>query len=176
MSQTASDTNRVFRFNLKFMLLVVVVVAVLLAVGTKIYDWYYAAPTVPLADAVASFNAKYGNEGVGRLEPPLSEAEIIASIRSQLPRLQASDQVKSAYAEIVRKKRIPQGASLHAMPGYSLGNGNHFTVWWINLDVPIGKNSGYGLRIRENNSPTAKPEGEPKLNQPSFNWLPTTSP
>jgi hypothetical protein len=170
-----SDTNRRFRFNLKSMLLAMVALAVLLTLGAKIYEWYYAGPTLPLADAVASFNAQYTNDPIGKFEPPLTETEIIASIRSQLPGLQASDQVKSVYAEIVRKKRVPQGASLNSMPGYDLGNGQSYTVWWINLDVPTGKNSGYGLRIRENNSPGAKPEGEPKLNRPSFNWLPTTS-
>jgi hypothetical protein len=49
------------------------------------------------------------------------------------------------------------------MNGYQIATGKTFTVWWINLDVRIGKDSGYGLRIRENNNPAAKPRDEGKL-------------
>jgi hypothetical protein len=61
------------------------------------------------------------------------------------------------------------------MPGWVLSDGTHYTVWWINLDVPTGKNSGYGLRIRENNAPIAKPKDEPNLERNNVTWIPATS-
>jgi hypothetical protein len=134
-----------------------------LTTGPIVYKWYFAVPTIPLADAVATFNARHKDDPVGQFEPPITEAEVITSIRTQLPNLLASKTVKSIYSDILRTSRIPHDASFHAISGWELRDGNRYTVWWINLDVRTGKDSGYGLRIRENNAPVAKPKDEPKL-------------
>ncbi|HEX2475192.1 MAG TPA: hypothetical protein VHK01_10615 [Lacipirellulaceae bacterium] len=160
---------------MKVLLLAVMVFAIVLTAGMSLYKWYFAVPTIPLADAVRAFNTRYAEDPVGKYEPPVTEAEVIAAIRAQLPTLQASQQVIAAYSNIARIRRIPQDASLHAITGWELKDGTEFTVWWINLDVTTGKNSGYGLRIRENNAPIAKPKDEPKLELSNRMWIPKSS-
>jgi len=155
--------ERRFRFGVKDLLLAVMVFAIVLTAGMSLYKWYFAVPTIPLVDAVGAFNSRYADDPIGKYEPLLTEAEIIAAIRTKLPTLSASKQVIAAYSKIAVTGRIPQDASLHAIPRFQLKDGTEFTVWWINLDVTTGKNSGYALRIRENNSPIAKPKDEPKL-------------
>jgi len=162
----STSTSRGVRFNLRSVLALFALLALLLVCGKWLYEWYYATPTVPLADFVATFNAAYAHDDVGQFEPALTEAEVLTAIRVQLANLQASDQVKSIYARILRTQRVPQNASLDAMTRYSHSNASHFTVWWINLEVKTGANRGYGLRIRENNSPVAKPKGEKPLTAP----------
>jgi len=168
----ATSLKRRFRFRVRAFLYIVALIALLLAFAPRIYEWYYAVPTIPLADLVASFNAQYGAEPVGKYEPPVTEAEIVAAIKQQLPSLPAAPRTAAIYSSIVQSKRAPQDARLYAMSGFQLKDGTEYTVWWINLDVVTGKNSGFGLRIRENNAPVAKPKGEPKLKLPAANRLP----
>jgi len=158
-----------FRFGLRSLFYAILVLAILLTLGLKINDWYH---TVPLADEVVFFNVRSSDNSVGKNEPPITEAEIVASIRAQLPNLSANSEIKAIYANIVRTKRLPYDASLNAIPGWVVKDGTSYTVWWINLDVRTGGNSGYGLRIRENNQPAAKPLDEPKLNRKNMSWIP----
>jgi hypothetical protein len=155
------------RFSVKVMLCIVALFALLLTIGPRIYNWYHTAPTIPLANAISSFNAQYGDDPVGRYEPPLTEAEILASIRAQLPSLASHKKVQALYSDVIRSRRIPDGTRLYAGSSFQLRDGSTRTVWWITLHVP-----GYGLRIRENNAPVAKPEDEPKLEIPNLNWMP----
>jgi hypothetical protein len=82
---------------------------------------------------------------------------------------------RAIYSRIVQTRRVPQDARLYAMNGWVLKDGTHYTVWWVNIDVVTGKNAGFGLRIKENNAPVAKPKGEPKLELPDKSWLPKPS-
>lgn len=167
MPDIASPRISWFRFKLRSLLYAVVVLALLLSFGTIVFEWYFAVPTFLLADEVAAFNSRAMGDPVGQYEPRITDAEIVAVIQAQLPNLLASKEVKTIYSDIVRTRRIPQGSHLHSMPGWTLATGQHYTVWWINLSVP-----GYGLRIRENNRPIAKPENEPVLEFNDKSWIP----
>lgn len=140
------------RFGLRLLFSAIAMIALLTWGTLKLHDWY---TSVPMGDAVATFNARAADDPVGKREPLLTEDEIFASIESQLPSLDASEQVRAIYARIARTKRLPPGAALNSIPGFSPASGEHRTVWWINLEVMTGKNSGYGLRIRETNNPAA---------------------
>jgi hypothetical protein len=121
------------RFNLRSLFYVTAVLALLLAFGPKVYDWYYLTQAIPLADVVASFNRRAADHRIGQREPPVTESEMVTSISSQLPNLRANNEVKSIYSDIVRSRRVPQDASLNSIPGWELQDGTHYTVWWINL-------------------------------------------
>jgi hypothetical protein len=140
------------QFGLRSLFFTIAVVALLVWSAQKLHDCYFS---MPLAEAVASFNARAGDDPVGKLEPPITEDEVVASIHSQLPTLNATSQVKAIYNRIARIRRLPKGAALDPIPGYATASGKHYTVWWINLNVMTSKNSGYGLRIRETNNPAA---------------------
>lgn len=161
-----------FRYSIRSLLYITAALALLLTFGPRIYEWWFAVPPVPLADAVVSFNTRSVRDPVGRYEPSITEAEIVASIRAQLPTLPASNEVKGIYSDIVRTKLLPHGASLQSMRGWELKDRTFYTVWWINLDIPTGKTAGFSLRIRENNQPIAKPKDEPKLDRRNLSWNP----
>jgi hypothetical protein len=152
MGQEGVNRKLRLRFGLRSLFAATAIVAVAVWSALQIYDWYYS---VPLADAVASFNNRAADDPVGKLEPKLTEDEIVASIQSQLPVLDANHRTKAIYRQIVRNKRLPRSATLDSMPGYSPTVGKQYTVWWINLSVVTDENAGFGLRIRETNNPAA---------------------
>lgn len=172
MTSPASTHRRRLRFGVKSLFYAVALLAVLLVFGPRAYQWYCDPPRVPLADAVAAFNVRYADDAVGQYEPPLTEAEMMASIHAQLPHLSARDAVKAIFSEIASTGLLPHDASLSATSGWTLKDGTNYTVWWINLDVQTGEDTGFGLRIRENNEPVAKPKNEPKLNLKNKFWIP----
>jgi hypothetical protein len=146
-----NSSRRRLQFGLRFLFFSVAAVALLVWGARRFYDWY---TSVPLADAVATFNAEAQADPVGQLEPPLTEHEVVAAIQSQLPTLDASRKVKSIYREIIRTRRVPHRGSLEAMPGFGSGPTQKM-VWWINLDVMTSERTGYGLRIRGADDPVA---------------------
>jgi hypothetical protein len=143
--------RRWYQFGLETLFVVIAIAAVALWGGSEFLDWYYY---VPLSNQIASFNSRAMISPVGRHEPPLTEDEVINSIRSHLPGLDASEQVKGILRHIAKTHRLPQGATLSGIPGCSNQNGI-YTVWWINLEFMTSATSGYGLRIRETNNPVA---------------------
>lgn len=134
------------------MLLVVLVVALMLWAGPEIYQ---RVTSIPLIDAIANFNARAQSSSVGKYEPPLTENEVIAAIQAQLPTLEASPRVKSIYQKIANTRRLPRGGTFNDIPAYQPRSGPQQIVWWINLEVMTGKNTGYGLRIRNTDDPVA---------------------
>jgi len=148
--QSQTNDSRL-RFRLRTLIPTVAVVAFMIVSGRNLYDWY---SSTPLADTVASFNAQTRHDSVGKHEPAITEEEIVAAVDSQLPKLDATDQVKKIYARIARSRRLPRDAHWDSTTGYRSG-GQRYTVWWINLNVMAGPKSGYGLRIRETDNPIA---------------------
>lgn len=171
MRETSQQT-RISGFGLGFpeLLIAFVLLALLLPCGSWMYNRYFSIPKVPLADAMAAFNAQARRHPVGRHEPRLSEAEVVAAIRSQVSAIPASSDVKAIYSEIARTKQLPKDASLEPIAGWTVKGGRDYTVWWINLNISVGENRGFGLRIRENNQPAAKPADEPNLERKSFSY------
>src|SRR5687767_5474663 len=107
------------RFNLRLLFLAIALIALLTWGAVTLREWYVS---IPLADAVASFNANAAHDPVGRLEPPLTEDEIVAAVNAQLPTLADADsQVKAIYRRIARTGRLPRSALLDPIPGFSDG-------------------------------------------------------
>jgi len=156
MAENQLISKRHVRFSMRTLLLMVLVLAALLWCVPEAFERYRS---VPIADAIVIFNTRAQNSSVGRYEPPLTEREVIAAIMAQLPALKASSQVNSIYQKIASTRRLPEGAGFYEIPGFQPRNGPQQVVWWINLDVSTGKNSGYGLRIRETNDPVAARNG-----------------
>jgi hypothetical protein len=150
MAENQVTSKRRMRFSMRALLLVVLVLAITLWAGLEIVERYNS---FPLSDAIDNFNTSAQGNIVGKYEPPLTESEVITSIKSQLPTLESSEQVKSIYRRIVNTRRLPKGADFHAIPAFQPRNGPQQIVWWINLEVSTGKNTGYGLRIRETDDP-----------------------
>ena len=156
MTDQQQERDYGLRFGISTLLLAVALVAILM--GHSLYEWY---TSTPLSDSVAAFNATASDHPVGRHEPPITEKEIVSAIRSQLPTLRASDQVKAIYTRIAQTRRLPRGASLSSIDGYSPSSGEDYTVWWINLSVVTGPQFQFSLRIRANDNPVAADKSKP---------------
>jgi hypothetical protein len=146
------------RFGLGRMLLAVATAAVILGGSTLLYRWWTAKPTIPLANAVAQFNQFATSNRVGTLEPPLTDAEVISSIQIQLSEIpgtlgKGTFDIHDIFERIAKTQRLPRDARLYAISDYQSADAPPRPVWWINLDVPLGNDVGYKLRIRETNDP-----------------------
>ncbi len=118
------------------LLLAALVFAVLFAAAGLEYRRQQQAKYMPLTDALAAFNASAVEDSVGRLEPPLTEAEVLAAIRRQLPTLMSSPdrEAHPIYLRIAETKMVPRTASFRLMSSYTKGEVTT-AVWWVNLNV-----------------------------------------
>jgi hypothetical protein len=103
-----------------------------------------------LADAVKTFNTEAMKDPIGVNEPPLTEVEVVASIRGwdreQIP---VTDEVYELFRKITETRQLPKDARLTFTTGWDGHNGYHFNVWWVDLTIPIGDKGGYTFRIRD---------------------------
>lgn len=140
------------------MFVVVLMVAVLCWIGLELSK-RQLAQYVPLRDAIASLNTDASDDPVGRLEPRLTEEEVVAAISRQLPKLIQFEDVQAIYERIADTRTIPNTAYFNSMNSYRRAGVTN-PVWWVNLQIEIDPVSGYGfgLRVRENNAPKAAVE------------------
>ena len=105
-----------------------------------------------LADAVKTFNEKALRSRIGKVQPPLTEDEVIAAIlgwKNEQPK------ASKAYYDVIQKvahtRTLPPNANLSFFASYSDGKGYHFDVWWIDISIEkkVDRFEGYGYRLRE---------------------------
>jgi len=109
-----------------------------------------AAEDIPLAKAVREFNEKAKANATGKDQPPLTTDEVVASIRGWIrERISATDEVYGAYQKIADSGMLPPGAYLSYTTGWKGFNGYDFDLWWVDLTISTGKNSGYTFRLRD---------------------------
>ena len=92
------------RFQIHTLLLVVTLVAVIMAATPPLYDWLTNPPSIPLSQVVKIFNESKANQTT---QIALTETEVIASIKNQLPTLVVGERVKKILRRIVKKRRVP---------------------------------------------------------------------
>jgi hypothetical protein len=114
-----------------------------------------------LADAVKAFNALATKNDIGKDQPALTEAEVVAAIRgwirNQTP--PATDEVYEAFQKIAETGQLPKGAKFSYTTGWIGYRGYDFDVWWVDLSIMTGEDKGYTYRIRDrkiNSRPTPK--------------------
>ena len=146
------------RSEIATLIVAVAIFVVVIVAGREPYEWY---TSIPLDETVAAFNSMANKHPVGKHEPPITEDEIVDAIESQLPNLDASDQIQAIYKRIARTRRLPRGTQLSTVSSFVPSQGENYTVWWVNLVVMTGPQSGYGMRIRETNSPIAAAPSHP---------------
>ncbi len=149
--------RRRYQFSIKSLLVTFIPVALLAAVVGWLLDvrnerQYHTS----LQIAVHGFNREALHDPVGRNQPPLTQAEVISVIQDSLPRLRA--EVRTVYERIAHSGYLPEGARLYPITKFTTNPGGSRRVWWVNLDVSLGGGFGYGMRIRENNNPSASSE------------------
>src|SRR4051794_11582765 len=77
-------------------------------------------PPTSLADAVKAFNAEAATDPIGKDQSPLTEDEVIASIRGWIRKEHPiSDEDYKVFQEIAEKRQFPEGAYLRRFTGWS---------------------------------------------------------
>ena len=103
-----------------------------------------------LADAVKEFNQGAQKDATGKDQPDLTEDEVVAAIRGWIrQQVPATDEVYKVYQTIADTKKLPEGATLEFTTKWSGFNNYEFDVWWIDLTIKTGADTGYTFRIRD---------------------------
>ena len=103
-----------------------------------------------LADAVEEFNQRAQQDATGKDQPALTVDEVVAAIRGWIrERVPATDEVYRVYQTIADTKKLPDGATITFTTKWSGFNNHEFDVWWIDLTIKTGANTGYTFRIRD---------------------------
>ena len=133
---------------------------------------------IPLKDAVEKFNQKAKEDRIGKTQPPLTVAEVLAAIRisrGDLARYTIPDEAKDEYLEIENELSIEELDNIKSTNslGYFEIKGEvyAFDVWWIDLrikrhEIADGfgrKPSHFNVRIRENTISSRKLTPEESL-------------
>jgi len=133
----------------------------LFAVGTICAnaEWPSRKPrVVALSHAVEQFNRKASRHSLGRLQPPLTEEEVVAAIRLNDWREGMDPDVKAILEDIAKTRILPTGVILLGTePSGRVTGGHEYSFWTITLfvrcwklglDKPSLKNKGEGVLIR----------------------------
>ena len=112
----------------------------------------------PLAQAILSFNQRAGMNPIGRMQPPLTEKEVIAAIRGWMrENTPADERTYQVFQKVAQTGIVPAGMSFDFTTAWRDVNGHDISVWWVDFradysrmnapDVPAGS-GGYVYRIR----------------------------
>jgi hypothetical protein len=106
--------------------------------------------TKTLAEAVKEFNQRAQKDAIGKDQPALTEDEVIAAIRGWIRKEgpPATDEVYKIYQTIADTRKLPEGAELSFIKRW-LRKQYSFDVWWVDLEIRTGPNTGYTFRIRD---------------------------
>ena len=146
MNEAKTYRSRYSQFGLRTLFALLTTIAILIVVSIKIYDWY---TSVPISVALSNFNSANASGLLEANQSILTESELVTAIDTQIPELDASEQVKSIYNRIAKSRRIPRGANLDLFPVIDSNTDKKPRLWCINLEIRMGPQSGYALRIRE---------------------------
>lgn len=130
-----------------------------------------ALEAITLSDAVREFNKQHGNHPVGKTQPPLTEDEVIASIRWALrERVSLSEADLHELKKIVADRRLTKGWQFEVMTDFELIDGQHLRAWSIRLSLlrPDEKGCSHSIRHRwltllENGRPVELPSNDYSL-------------
>lgn len=134
------------RFQLRTLLWSVAVIAVLLFAISQFITWH---GSTPLREAVIAFNARARSDPIGMDKPPLTEGEIVRALVSQLPNLDADNQVKATYGRIAKSRRLTRNAALESVTVATSADGKYvIEMWGIYLRIDTNDDEDHRLRIR----------------------------
>ena len=123
--------------------------AVLLLIGHPLVGGAKAREAT-LAEAVKEFNERAQKNPTGMTQPVLTEDEAVAAIRGWIrEQAPATDDVYKSYQVIADTKQLPEGATLTFTTTWSPFNGQELDVWWVNVNLKTGPNTGFTFRLRD---------------------------
>ncbi len=110
-------------------------------------------PPHNLVEAIRMFNTQAAREALGKMQPPLTEDEVIAAIRWINARRTESgikEEEYSALLKIAETRQLPSGAELEVLTGFEPNDTVVVTAWSVRLRMPHGEYGGsYAFPIRE---------------------------
>lgn len=129
-----------FRFGIRSVLILFVFLAIALSYGPLWYGW---VRSTHLYESVAIFNSNHHKFLVSHNAPRLTTKEVIASIRKQLPTLDANESVKKALGCIANAELVPHNAT------FNTTTFSHRSGYAIDVDIMLTDETGYTFRVRD---------------------------
>lgn len=128
--------------------LIVMAVVLTMSCSTSLQNCFARSPNA-LSTAVADFNRQVlQDNAIGKGEPPLTEGEVVASIRGWIrEQVPVSDATYAVYKQIADSKSLPNGARFEYASSWGF-QGYEFKGWIIYLSVGGDKLGGYRYRLR----------------------------
>jgi hypothetical protein len=104
-----------------------------------------------IEQVVREFNEKAKHHTVGKSQPPITAAEVVAAIRRlrQEDCPSWTDEVFNRFLAIADTEEIPEGSELSFITRYHGIRGFDITVWCVDLRIATGPGSTNGFRIRD---------------------------
>ncbi len=105
-----------------------------------------------LADAVKAFNERAAETPIGKEQPPLTEAEVIAAIRwwdFDRKRSPVSDEEYRAFRKVAETRRLPEGWEFEVLTGFEPNRQVAFDAWSVRIRMPRQNGRTYAFSIRE---------------------------
>jgi hypothetical protein len=103
-----------------------------------------------LGQAIDEFNQKALADQIGKDQPPLSEAEVVAAIRlsEKATFAEASDSLFQTFKEIAATRQLPPGASMEVLTRIDPGGEFIFDVWYVRIMLLKPDGGTYSFAIR----------------------------
>jgi hypothetical protein len=150
-----TEPKRRFRFSLRLLLAVLVLLAVGLTFGPKVNDWFYA---VPLSDVIDNFNIINTGDDLGTRQAPINEEEVIRALETEIPKLPTDNtgsKAKRIYQRIIRTRQLPLRSKFRVITITRVAKyateSRH--VWYVDLNVITNDNTSYQVRVRQDDDP-----------------------
>ncbi|MEQ8787753.1 MAG: protein kinase [Pirellulaceae bacterium] len=96
------------------------------------------ADATPLAAAIHEFNETHRSLG-GVAQPPLTEEEVVATIRFMKARRNELPLTNGEFADfqrIAETRHVPSDVQFELLPNFSPGDGNRYRIWSVRIVLP----------------------------------------
>ncbi len=108
---------------------------------------------IPLAAAIREFNEAHMHDAIGKDQPPLTEDEVVAAIRSwQYHRNDApvTNAEFEAFQQIANTRSLPKGFQFELLTDFEPGDGYRYRIWSVRIVMQRTAKPGwtYAFEIR----------------------------
>ena len=109
---------------------------------------------IPLAAAIHQFNSSHENGLIGKEQPPLTEEEVVASIRwwkNRRHEAAVTNGEFDVFQRIADTRSLPKGSEIELLQNFEPGDGFAYVIWSVRLKMQRTAKPGwtYAFDLRE---------------------------
>ncbi|MGJ8697991.1 MAG: hypothetical protein ACSHYF_16855 [Verrucomicrobiaceae bacterium] len=108
------------------------------------------ASATPLSGAISTFNKSALKDDIGKSQPPLTGAEVIAAIRlwEHPANSPVSQELAATFKNIATTKTLPPNAAFESLNSLDPGGAHIFDLWSVRIRINRPDLSSYAFPIR----------------------------